>query len=589
MDKLNQRILTSHIRGGMPVWFAGFVVLYVVGVVICIWPFLWNLPYGDDGTHTYDAYMAGQGKVPYRDFFDFIWPLTFWLGGFLFRVSGFSLVFLHSVITVFFLFLIGGTVALFKPFLPWRWLALLMLLLWMPILPDMLFQWNHHLISMTTAMVTLLYLYRPLLNAHRLNQTGFAYSTKQLLIGGVLAGTVMIGTQSLGLILGCALATFLVMNAYACFKPQGWLAVLKPVGLYWIGFAVPLVITFSILMTLGAWDNFIYDTITWVFSGGYQETTTQWYLEEVFVRMVSFIARFWMGLTQDLKLIDGKLVSVLIRMPLIAWSPVLGILWGFHVHRDVFIKSGSVQERLQRCHWPILFLLCSGTALFIASLSNITAHLIAFHWWVTLGLAFVAMHSLLTHWAPLFAQPQHQPRLRRLSFGVLAFWIGAMSYSGFWPLIQDTQVFMKQDRVASYGLREEGLLLNYLPLSAKGMDAIATYIHDNSTEVDTVYAFAHSPVFYMLTDRANPTRFQWALKFLNSERQLKESYQDILVAKPKFVIYDYRDKHFFTHDLRAKNLRDVDYRLHEIMGYVEAHYTLAIKVDGQFMVFERQN
>ncbi len=572
----------------MPIWFAGFVLLYVVAVIVCVWPFLWNMPYGDDGTQTYNAYLSAQGKVPYRDFFDFIWPLTFWLGGFLFKISGFSLVFLHAVITVFFLFLIGGTVVLFKPFLPWRWLALLMLLLWMPILPDMLFQWNHHLISVTTAMMTLLYLYKPLKEAYYRRQNDFAYTTPQLIAGGVLAGMVMLGTQSLGFILGCALSVFLLMYAYATIKPQGWAVVLKPLCFYWLGFLAPLMVTFLVLIVLGAWDDFVYDTITWVFYGGYIDTTTQGYFEGVFVRLVGFLNQFWLGLTHNPSLIKTKLISALIRLPVITWLPVLGLLWGVYIHRKVFVQRGTLYERLQRCHWPILFLLCAGMALYLATLSNMTAHLMAFHWWVPLGLALVAIHSLHRHWASTLVPAPSQKGVRQVSLGVFALGLVVIAYVGFWPLINDTQVFMKDTKIASYGLKEDGLLLNYWPVNGAGVNEIVQYIHQNSSDADTIYAFAHSPAFYMLTNRANPTKFQWVLKGLITDAQREESVADIQAAKPAFVIYDYRDKYFFQYDLRAQHLHNVDYRWHELMTYVETHYRLAIKVEGQFMLFERR-
>lgn len=111
---------------------------------------------------------------------------------------------------------------------------------------------------------------------------------------------------------------------------------------------------------------------------------------------------------------------------------------------------------------------------------------------------------------------------------------------------------------------------------AKKILALQTFIQRHTKESDTIFFFSDAPLFYMLTNRKNPTRFDLPYIAITQEKRY-ELYSSLDSNTPRFIIVD-------------TNTWDVDgisnkRRLPEIYRLIQKYHEVAF-IEG-FQVLER--
>jgi hypothetical protein len=72
--------------------------------------------------------------------------------------------------------------------------------------------------------------------------------------------------------------------------------------------------------------------------------------------------------------------------------------------------------------------------------------------------------------------------------------------------------------------------------------SVVKYIKDNTTRDEPIYVFPYSPMYYFLTDRESPTKYEPVYSFLKKTRQ--EVINELEEREVKFVVYVERDPLF---------------------------------------------
>ena len=123
--------------------YLGWGLLGLWLLFIC-WPYFIKLPVQDESTFLYEGYQVALGKLPYRDFFDFILPGIFYLVAGLIKLFGVSMIVFRTAALLMVLGCIAMTMQLARFFLPRGGWITLGLLLWVFHLPAGL-ELQHHL------------------------------------------------------------------------------------------------------------------------------------------------------------------------------------------------------------------------------------------------------------------------------------------------------------------------------------------------------------------------------------------------------------------------------------------------------------
>ena len=100
---------------------------------------------------------------------------------------------------------------------------------------------------------------------------------------------------------------------------------------------------------------------------------------------------------------------------------------------------------------------------------------------------------------------------------------------------------------------------------------VVNYIKDNTDHNDYIYTFPNEPMYYFLTDRLNPSRFNWSYWAATSEWR-KEVVEDLKIKKPKYVIYNLDKWRFDGISERAQ--------VPEITRHIEENYSAEKEFEG---------
>ena len=75
------------------------------------------------------------------------------------------------------------------------------------------------------------------------------------------------------------------------------------------------------------------------------------------------------------------------------------------------------------------------------------------------------------------------------------------------------------------------------PNEAKWISEVVKRISTYSKKGDPILALPLNPIFYFLTDRVNPTRYEWVLPGMLDEEKELEMVETLKAKPPKVVIY----------------------------------------------------
>ncbi len=100
-------------------------------------------------------------------------------------------------------------------------------------------------------------------------------------------------------------------------------------------------------------------------------------------------------------------------------------------------------------------------------------------------------------------------------------------YAGSIGALKQNTQWVKLDR----------LRIHASPSEAKWLEEVVNRIEIYTDKGDPILALPLNPVFYFLTDRINPTRYDWILPGMLDEEEERKMVADLKVHRPKMVVF----------------------------------------------------
>lgn len=347
------------------------------------------------------------------------------------------------------------------------------------------------------------------------------------------------------------LASLLFLSIYLSRSTQKLSGKVQSLALF-SGIAIsPILLTIVWFIWLRAEQDFFYSTFGWLVEGGYRQTTDSWYFKDGFQKMMRED-----GLKSITLLLEGML-------------PILGLLWPL----DIFYRNRIRNIKYRPAEWKLLLLWLTSLAFMLPIFSYPTSKMIAYHAWLPYLLATIILFTLL----------KNKPYIEKMViFGVLAL---ACIHLG--QQFQTSTGLMQNRKLISYGTVEKELF----PTMATADEVTSIYnqltywIHEHTQPGEELFVYNLAPELYILTDRQNPTRYNYLLAVYNTPRQIQEAADSLEIKRPKYVVYNHLDWFFFTKDSRFSRLRHYDYHLKPIERVLGSHYRLLTKA-GALWLYE---
>ncbi len=537
--------------------YLGWGLLGLWLLFIC-WPYFIKLPVQNESTFLYEGYLVSLGKLPYRDFFDFILPGIFYLVAGLIKLFGVSMVAFRLTALTMILGCIAITLYLARFFLPrkgWLTLGLLLLVFHLPRVLEI----QHHLCSAFTGMLAVLCMWHALFQQDHIRP-------KLLLLAGFWIGLTTLFTQTLGVTLGIALGLYLLFFLTLLQKQSLGRSLTYTILHLTLPALLPIALTFGYFATQGTLGKLWYSTFTFLARGSYAATTTHIYFLDG-----------WMKLNTYRKIIlsNGPIALLAFFLLLSGSLPLIGLVWlPTYLLRKRNHPKPALWNTTSLLHWRLLFLWVAGIGFFAAMFSYPNTRMVLWHSWLLYLMAWIAFHMAC----------HTRPQLERLLGGLVTLCVLTF-------LILSTEKSFKLlqlPRMVSYGTREHGLILEDTPQNIRGMNALFRTIHDQSPPGENLFVYNGAPHYYLLTSQLNPTRFQMLMAVYNTPEQIQETLHDLTHKKPTFIIYDHLDQLDFEQDQRFKKWQHYDYHLHGIETLLTEKYTLLSQCNNLWL-FKRKD
>ena len=536
--------------------YLGWGLLGLWLLFIC-WPYFIKLPVQNESTFLYEGYLITLGKLPYRDFFDFILPGIFYLVAGLIKLFGVSMVAFRLTALAMILGCIAITLHLARAFLPrWGWITL-GLLLWVFHLPTLM-ELQHHLCSAFTGMLALLCLWHA-----TLQETG--QRPKFTLLAGFLIGLTTLFTQTLGVTLGVALGAFLLVYRMQHEKQPFGRSLLLVLTNLTLPALLPIALTYGYFASQGALGNLWDSTFTYLARGNYAATTSHIYFLDGWNRLFSYSKVLFR---------NGPITLNLLFMILSGILPLVGLIWPpAHLLKKRW-RHGQKDPSLSLTDWRLLYLWMAGIGFFLAIFSYPNTRMVLWHAWPLYLLAWVAIQGI---W-------QHRPTLQK-TFGVVLI-LGILASL---CLSTNTSLnLLNAPRVISYGTRESGLTSEASSDYIEASNQLLRLLHEQSPPGTNLFVYNGAPELYFLTHRDNPTRYQILMAIYNTPEQIEEALRDLRRKKPTFILYNRLDELDFRFDQRFLKWRNYDFHLYGLETILVKDYQLAGELQN-ILVFKRKD
>ncbi len=527
--------------------------LVFIGVLVffaLIFPDLLDMPRMDENIYVYEGWLIAKGMVPYRDFFEFLTPLTPYISGAIMALSGNSLVVLRLATLLCLLSCIGITLRLVRPLLPTSWLVVLALVLWFIQFP-LNFQFQHHLVDTTMSLIAVWWLSRYV----QLNQTRY------LVLSGMFVGLTGLATQSFGVTLFLGLNAFLILFTLGT-RPSDTTKhnLITRLGLFFISALAPLLILLLYYAGIGNVSNFWQMAVMWVMKGTYADTTMSWYFAEGFLKLFPT--------TPDGTIHVASWSDFALTL-LLGWLPVLGLIWPIDI----------VRKKTHQTHplfWQLLLLWIAGFSMWIGVFSNPNRMVVGYHSFLLYGLAMVAFYYAFKH--------------HTKTKWVLASLLVVLLTTQLFLLLLRSAYMSARPSLMSYGTAE-GMMLPPESMSDESigsMNRMINGIHEHASQDDTIFIYNQEPQLYVMTNQQNATRYYLLMKHYSPQEEIDEAFSDLKAKTPRYIIYDQKDERSFKYDMRFEQYRGQDHRLMPIHEWVTTHYKDILQVDD-FTVYKYRN
>lgn len=462
--------------------------------------YLFRLPQEDEALLILQSWLIAQGKIPYRDFFEFILPGSLYLGAAVTSVTGLSVLTLRLLSLLAQLSSLWAISRLARPYLG-RWGIPLLIFFGSYFLLDVLL-FTHHVFSAALAVWAVYCL------------TGWSRTGNscQLSVGFLCIGLAFVVTQSTGMLLVALLAPAVV---FLMIRRQS--LSLRTVGMHMLlPFVLPLIILLGFLANQGAAGDFFHDTVGWLSQGNYSKTSAHWYFATGFKDLLNLV----ISVQADKRFIIWRGIPAAILLMILAWLPVFGCLWSL----EILVRRRGIVD--QQPFTGLLILTLGALALTLSTLSFSTAFHIAMTCLPGLLLGFIAMKSLL----------RPRPLFSRILVSVFSVLLCLGLGFKLWKI--STTFFDKNSWVASHGTVDKAFFTMAGPDEALTYSVAVEFIRAFSRPGDPVFIYNSSPEFYLLADRKPLGRFQWIYPVYTTPAQMDEILQTLNRTKPKVIVYD---------------------------------------------------
>ncbi|MBX2860869.1 MAG: hypothetical protein KTR14_06525 [Vampirovibrio sp.] len=531
---------------------------YLLLLVLFIAPLILHLmllPVGDEAMFLLQSQWVAQGQLPYRDFFQFVLPGTFYFAWPVLKVFGFSVVAVRlAVFCVQLLALLAlielsknseGRNSRGKPYLK-QGTRKLFLWFYLVVISLQCLYLSHHSLSGAWAVFIVYFIVRYIRTT----------SPKWLALSGVFTFITLFTTQSLGvlmLLMGWGFLLWLCGRDEKLTKIEasGWF--LMPVILGCMAYG-------AFLGWSGTLSDFIRDAVLWLVEGNYSRTTTFGY--------------FYYGWTDILKLgftYEGKEIAA-INWPYlpfaiftfcIGWFPILGLFGASEHLIRLKYKAGRVDSVI------LLLVLATGVMLLSTASFSTTFHVASNGWF---GYLLCAM-ALQQVWQKLMTAFENKPLYRTVGLIIVPVIVGVFIYasvSRLWILREA----LADDRhwVPSYGTVEPAFINLKGPASSLVSSVLIESIRETTAPDEPIFVFNASMEFYILADRTPVSRYTIIYPYYTSIAQRHEILSALQKQRPKIVLYDGKDTKMVGTDIRFKQFRNMQKSLPEVHEFLTQNY-----------------
>lgn len=519
-------------------------------------PNLYRLPYGDEAMFLLQSKQMWQGLLPYRDFFQLIWPGSLWLGQAVFAIcNGPCIVAIRLVMFALLCTTLWAVVDIGKRYLH-PLVKLGLLVFFVICITGNYLAFSHHEVSGCLATLAVYTVCRYLRQGNGL----------WLWLCGLLCGAVLVTTQSLGVLLIATLFGLMLWQA------RKQLSSVHPAVYLLAGFSL-VIAPFTIwLAASGIGAEFYRDTIAWLLAGHYSKASDWGYFSTGLVELIRM--GFILNPNHSISIIWPAQPKV-VELFVLGWLPILGILWAIETF---WIRPQQTQA--PKTHpTELSLILISAIVMLVSTFSYSTSHHITMNGWWAYLLGFMALQSLWKQFVP------HTTAFRRLGIVLGVVILLLLGYTRW--LYHNEPFQTKKAWLASYGTTEKTFWTAQPPQDVTTYATVIETIHQYTKKNDGLFILNASPELYLLSDRPNATRFLIIYPIYTSQAQLQEIQQDLTKNPPPFIIDDQKEWPMVSRDPRYKAFKDNPPRLKSLRHWIQKHY-MPMVLNDRFVIYARK-
>jgi hypothetical protein len=452
-------------------------LLLACGSAAYLYPFvrtLWR--FGDEGTLVYGAQRVAEGAVPYRDFFEVMGPGSFYWLALFFKIFGTSF-----LVTRILLLLTGVATILLAYWLARRLRsgfavqpAIFILAMTIPLWPAT----NHHWDSNLSVLLSFAAFVSWVDNQRRW----------LISVAGVLAGVTTLFMQQKGLLLLVSYLVFLAVFSRTKMDFARFAARLLA------GYAAVLLALLLFFYSVGALPDLLYANVIWPLTR-YENVNNVPYAHGLLL----YFWKPWLDLLPCPRFpAMSYFMATIFLVPflVVAGLPLLLVL-GASLARNSAFKSAILP------YW------ITGCALWLSEIHRKdTIHLI----YGSPLLLILCFHL----WQ------QSQPKFLRHVAHIVT--VTLVLYASFHALLAAAnQAQMVTRRGTIYTFKNDEAL---------------EFLDKQVAPRQYVFVYPYYPMYYFLSNTANPTRFSILMYHINTEAQFRETVAELEQKKVRYVLWD---------------------------------------------------
>ena len=253
---------------------------------------------------------------------------------------------------------------------------------------------------------------------------------------------------------------------------------------------------------------------------------------------------------------------------------MLGLVGGAELLWRRTQKASREGQPVDSRFWQLALLYASGAGLAVSAAYNPNMYVVPIHTFPLVLIALLTLYVWLNRKFPVL-----EPRIASHTLGVILVSGWCMA-----ALIAYTNVQLP--KVPSYGTLEKNFY-SHLGTS-QNMGSLIEGIHQNVPPGDPIFVFNYNPGIYIFSNHPNATHYQILMSHYNTDAQVREAVAELALKKPGLIIYDQHDVSFFKNDIRAEDLRDVDFTMKPLAGLLQKDYT-TVGTNDNFVIFQRKD